>query len=100
MIPLILKKDKRISMERDILNSGLIAMISLQLRGQLQKGQRQSNHMEKTRDNGYMLHWGQFHLDMRIFFFFCFLLVRTIIQWNNLLRNVIESLLLEVFEMQ
>lgn len=68
MIPLILKKDKRISMERDILNSVLIAMISLQLRGQLQKGQKQSNHMEKTRDNGYMLHWGQFHLDMRIFF--------------------------------
>lgn len=100
MIPLILKKDKRMSMERAILNSGFFAMISLQLRGQLQKGLKQSIHMEKMRDNGYMLHWGQFHLDMRIFLFFCFLVVRTVIHWNNLLRNVIESLLLEVFEMQ
>lgn len=59
-------------MERAILNSGLFAMISLQLRGQLQKGLKQSIHIEKMRDNGYMLHWGQFHLDMRIFFLFLF----------------------------
>lgn len=72
MISLILKKDKRISMGRTVLNSGLIAMISLQLKGQLQKGMKHAIHMEKTRDNGYMLHWEQFHLDMRIFFLFLF----------------------------
>lgn len=59
-------------MERTILNSGLITMISLRLRGQLQKRLKHSIHMEKTRDNGYMLHWEQFHLDTRIFFLLLF----------------------------
>ena len=52
--------------------------------------------MEKTRGNGSKLHWERFHLDIgkKIF------TVRTINHWNNLSRDVMESLSLEVFKMR
>ncbi|KAK4806910.1 hypothetical protein QYF61_012631 [Mycteria americana] len=54
------------------------------------------SHMEKTRGNGYQLHRERVHLDIRRK---CFT-VRTIIQWNNLPRDVVESPSLEVSKMR
>ncbi|KAK4805622.1 hypothetical protein QYF61_022380 [Mycteria americana] len=54
------------------------------------------SHMEKTRASEYKLHRERFRLDIRNTFF----TVRTIIHWNNLPRDVVESPLMEVFKMR
>lgn len=51
--------------------------------------------MEKTKDNGYRLYKAKFHLDIRTYF-----TMRTKNDWNNLLRDVGQSSLLEVFKLQ
>lgn len=50
--------------------------------------------MEETRSNGSKLHQERFYLDSTKMFF----TERTIFLWNNLLRDVVESLLMEVFQ--
>ncbi|KAK4818646.1 hypothetical protein QYF61_016617 [Mycteria americana] len=52
------------------------------------------SHMEKTWGNRHKLYWKRIHLDTRKKFF----TVRTINKWNNLPRNMVESLSLEVFK--
>lgn len=54
--------------------------------------------MEQARDNGYKLHRERFCLGVRKYIFF--FTVRTIPHWNNLTRDAVESLSLEVFRMQ
>jgi len=51
-------------------------------------------HMEKTRRNGYKMHQEGFHLNLKRKFF----TVRKISHWNNLPRDMVDFLLLEVFK--
>lgn len=53
------------------------------------------SHMEKTGGNGYKLHSNKFRLNTRKKFF----TVRTVDNWNNFPRDVVEPSLLEVFKM-
>ncbi|GAB0183575.1 hypothetical protein GRJ2_000822800 [Grus japonensis] len=67
------------------------------LKGWLQRGQRLSLHKEphgEDKANGYKLYMERFHLNIRKKLF----AVRTVDHWNNLLRDVVESPLLEVFK--
>jgi len=52
--------------------------------------------MKKTRDDRYKLHQERFHLDIRKEF----LTGRTIMPWNSLPGDAVESPSLEVFKMQ
>jgi len=53
------------------------------------------SHMEKTSGNGYKLQQERFHLNIRTKLF----TVRSIIDWNNLPRDRVETPSLEVFNM-
>lgn len=54
------------------------------------------SHMEKTRSNGWKLHWERFHLNIRKNSF----TMKAFIQRKNLSRGVVESLLSGGFKMQ
>jgi len=54
------------------------------------------SHMEKTRGIGYKLLLGRFQLYTRGEFF----TMKTIIHWNNLLREVVDSPALDTFKIQ
>ncbi|KAK4825512.1 hypothetical protein QYF61_000025 [Mycteria americana] len=54
------------------------------------------SHMKKTKENGYKLHQGRFHLDIRKKFF----TVRVINYWNNPPKDVVEYPSPEVFKLR
>lgn len=50
---------------------------------------------EKTRGNGFKMHQERLHLDIRTKFF----RVKTVNEWNNFPKDVVESPSMEVFKM-
>lgn len=55
------------------------------------------SHRKKTKGNRHQLHRNRFYFLTNFFVVFS---VRTVIQWNNLPRDMMESELIEVFEMR